>query len=310
MKYLLRAVAFVLVLVSGISFLGWNSITYAKDSEDYTIDEINRILEASSTTQTIVVSEIEMIEQMIAKGVITEEQLNHEMQKLSAASFAELRNKGYTNSQIESIKDYDASMDALNYIKSGSQEAYVTFRYGLAGSDNTKKAVRIAYDIIWSKVPLFCFTDGFGIGWIATDKDSKELATIVTEVVSTGMVYSVDGSEWIGTREATLDTNTPGIVAGEIALGKADGNYVKRIGGMIMVETQAGSYNLETIRIFVAYAHSYLFIETGIGVAIDFEKVGLNITFSPKKRQEMLIRDNHTFRYSDLDIIEAPNDEL
>lgn len=117
MKYLLRAVAFVLVLVSGISFLGWNSITYAKDSEDYTIDEINRILEASSTTQTIVASEIEMIEQMIAEGVITEEQLNHEMQKLSAASFAELRNKGYTNSQIESIKDYDASMDALNYIK-------------------------------------------------------------------------------------------------------------------------------------------------------------------------------------------------
>ncbi len=310
MKYLLRAVAFVLVLVSGISFLGWNSITYAKDSEDYTIDEINRILEASSTTQTIVASEIEMIEQMIAEGVITEEQLNHEMQKLSAASFAELRNKGYTNSQIESIKDYDASMDALNYIKSGSQEAYVTFRYGLAGSDNTKKAVRIAYDIIWSKVPLFCFTDGFGIGWIATDKDSKELATIVTEVVSTGMVYSVDGSEWIGTREATLDTNTPGIVAGEIALGKADGNYVKRIGGMIMVETQAGSYNLETIRIFVAYAHSYFFIEVGAGVAIDFEKVGLNITFSPKLKQEMLVRDNHTFRYSDLDIIEAPNDEL
>ena len=53
-------------------------------------------------------------------------------------------------------------------------------------------------------------------------------------------------------------------------------NYVKRIGGMIMVETQAGSYNLETIRIFVAYAHSYFFIEVGAGVAIDFEKVGLD----------------------------------
>lgn len=77
-----------------------------------------------------------------------------------------------------------------------------------------------------------------------------------------------------------------------------------------MVETQAGSYNLETIRIFVAYAHSYLFIETSVGVAIDFEKVGLSITFSPKKTQEMMVRDNHTFRYSDLDIIEAPNDEL
>lgn len=85
MKHLFKAAAFVLVLALTISLLGWGATTYAyaKDSKDYTIDEIDKILEASSTTQTIVASETEMIEQMIAEGMITKEQLNHELQKLS-----------------------------------------------------------------------------------------------------------------------------------------------------------------------------------------------------------------------------------
>ena len=60
--------------------------------------------------------------------------------------------------------------------------ATVKFLYGLAGSGSRQK-VTIAYDIKWSERPIYVGIDSFGIGWIAADSSSHQLATKTASAV-------------------------------------------------------------------------------------------------------------------------------
>lgn len=293
------------VIACTLAFLLMNLMcvdAYANQKDEYSIDRIQHLLESSAAKQTIVVSEAQIMKQLIAGNEVTRNQLKKELSELSRLSIIDLRNKGYTISQIESIKAYDGNIDALEYAIKTSSDAKLTFSYGLAGSDNTRKSVRIAYDIRWSSCPLFTFTDSFGIGWVAADRSSYELATKITETVGIGVIYNFN-DEVIGTRDVDMDTHTAGVVTGTIPIGSAGGNFVKNIGGLVMVETQSGSYNMDTIQIFVAYAHTVLSFHISAGVRIQYKKVGPSISFTPTLRQKMLVEGNSTFKFNSQDVI-------
>lgn len=177
------AMTIVLMSITSIQVNAATNSTYS----NYESNNATQLLDNSSNTQTIVASECEILDEMIAEKVITREDLNSDLLELSNDSEKELKSAGYNDSQIILIKNYDGESDALEYISTNARSATstytnptLTFRYGLAGSNNTKKKVRVAFDITWSACPFFTLTDSFGIGWIVADSNSYELATKTT----------------------------------------------------------------------------------------------------------------------------------
>lgn len=276
------------------------------------LEEVSEFLDNSQTTQTMVISERELIDNMIAEGSITREDLNKNLEELASQSENDLRISGYNEKQISAIMSYEEGEDAYNHIyNSGvmtrsTADAAVTFRYGLAGN-NTRRQVTIAYDMTWSDCPFWTFTDSFGVGWVAADDESGYLATKIDSSIASVDYFTVDGENAGLYRDIEMDTFSNRAVVGNPILGGADGNYGKHIGGITKVSTQSDSYNMDTIQLFVAYAHTMVTIDFSWEVTLGVDISDTTITFSlnPDVKQEMMARANHTFAYNDDNFVEA-----
>lgn len=270
-------------------------------AENYQLDDISNLLSNLENKQVVQASENEMLQKMIDNNQITREELNKDLYEKSTLNKESLKSKGYTESQIETIQSYDGTSDALAY--TASSASTLIFQYGLAGT-GTKKKVMIAYDLTWTTCPFFTITDSFGIGWIAADSNSNELMTETVSATGEALYYTMDG-ELTGSRNININTNTNGVATGNPIIGSAGGSYAKRMGGVINVKTQSASYNMQTIQIFVAYAHTVLSIHVSAGVTIGWEKISGGITFAPTARQEMIVQDHHNFSYNSQAVIVA-----
>ena len=74
--------------------------------------------------------------------------------------------------------------------------------------------------------------------------------------------------------------------------------YGKHISGTVGVGTQSNSSNMETIQIFVAYAHSTVSVTFSADVALQWKQVGMSINFTPQKKTTIIARGNATFKYN------------
>ena len=72
----------------------------------------------------------------------------------------------------------------------------------------------------------------------------------------------------------------------------------KHISGTVGVGTQSNSSNMETIQIFVAYAHSTVSVTFSADVALQWKQVGMSINFTPQKKTTIIARGNATFKYN------------
>lgn len=278
-------------------------------------NEACEMLDTMPTTQTIATTEREMIEGMLEDGSITRADLNQEFSELAQEPVDELQEKGYTDTQISIITSYEEGEDAFNHIfnpnpytRAAAQSgAEVTFRYGLAGS-NTRKSLTIAYDMMWSECPMFTFTDSFGIGWITADSGSYEIVTKTDSAAAQVQYYDPSTETYANLyRDVTMDKSENGVVVGTPIMGSASGNYGKHISGVTKVSTQSGSYNIDTIHLFVAYAHTTLAFTFDWEVMLEWEKVSAAISFIPRPRQEIIAQGDHTFRYNSQSVITADN---
>jgi hypothetical protein len=293
-RILTLAFASLMVFSTGIT-------TYAAAIKDSNVD-VRELLDSLENTQIIQISEYELLTNMVKANQISNEDLNNELYEMSALKEEELLNRGFSDSQIELIKNYDGTTDALMYTAAASST--LTFEYGLAGT-GTRKQVKIAYHITWSSCPFWTFTDSFGIGWIAADSSSRELVTETVSAIGEVGYYTVDGSTKTGSRSISMKTNSNGVVTGNPIIGSAGGSYGKVISGVIDVKTQSGSYNMQTLQIFVAYAHTTVSVEIGVGVTLTWNKVNGAITFKPTSKQTMMVQDYHNFTYNSQDVIVA-----
>ncbi|HAP5615539.1 TPA: hypothetical protein IU069_002401 [Enterococcus faecalis] len=267
------------------------------------VEEASSMLDDLTNTQEFVVSEKEIVSQMLSEKTKTREDLNEELGELSKQNLSELTKKGYNESQIEKIKNYEIGEDAFNYLFSDenyslrSNGAHVTFRYGLAGA-NTRRNITIAYDMKWSSCPFFTFTDSFGIGWIAADSNSYEIVTKTDSSMAQVNYYTVSGNNAGLYRNVTMDTSENGVVVGAPIIGSANGHYGKHIGGITKISTQSNSYNIDTIHLFVAYAHTTIAVSLDWDVMLEWNKVSGAINFIPRPRQDIISQGDHTFRYN------------
>lgn len=286
-----------------------NAFAAENDTKDFVygnafvVEEASSMLDDLTNTQEFVVSEKEIVSQMLSEKTKTREDLNEELGELSKQNLSELTKKGYNESQIEKIKNYEIGEDAFNYLFSDenyslrSNGAQVTFRYGLAGA-NTRRNITIAYDMKWSSCPFFTFTDSFGIGWIAADSNSYEIVTKTDSSMAQVNYYTVSGNNAGLYRNVTMDTSENGVVVGAPIIGSANGHYGKHIGGITKISTQSNSYNIDTIHLFVAYAHTTIAVSLDWDVMLEWNKVSGAINFIPRPRQDIISQGDHTFRYN------------
>ena len=178
--------------------------------------------------------------------------------------------------------------------------ATVKFLYGLAGSGSRQK-VTIAYDIKWSERPIYVGIDSFGIGWIAADSSSHQLATKTASAVGeVSYCYASTGNSAGLSSSVDMDTSQSGGVVGTpvIINHQNTSTYGKHISGTVGVGTQSNSSNMETIQIFVAYAHSTVSVTFSADVALQWKQVGMSINFTPQKKTTIIARGNATFKYN------------
>ena len=60
----------------------------------------------------------------------------------------------------------------------------------------------------------------------------------------------------------------------------------------------SGTLYMETIQIFVAYAHSTVSVTFSADVALQWKQVGMSINFTPQKKTTIIARGNATFKYN------------
>lgn len=274
------------------------------------VKQSSEVLDSLQNTRTIVIEEKDIIKKMLEDNTISREYLNKKMEILSHSSIQDLLKKGYNFQQIRQIKNYSIEQDAYEYLYSNitnykKDQPKVTFRYGLAGS-NTKKDITIAYDIKWSSCPLFTFTDNFGIGWIAADSNSYELVTKTNSTMAQINYYDPKTEKHSGTyRNVSMNKSTNGVVIGSPIMGNAEGNYGKHMGGITKISTQSNSYNIDTIHVFVTYAHTGIAIGLDWGIGLDWEKVSGIISFTAKPRQTVIAEGDYIFNYNSQGDVEA-----
>lgn len=97
-----------------------------------------------------------------------------------------------------------------------------------------------------------------------------------------------------------MDTSQSGGVVGTpvIINHQNTSTYGKHISGTVGVGTQSNSSNMETIQIFVAYAHSTVSVTFSADVALQWKQVGMSINFTPQKKTTIIARGNATFKYN------------
>ena len=228
--------------------------------------------------QEVFGSEKDMIEEMLSSGELTPQDLKQHLLELAEQPSSVLVERGFSESQIAIIEEY----------------------YGLAGSGSRQK-VTIAYDIKWSERPIYVGIDSFGIGWIAADSSSHQLATKTASAVGeVSYCYASTGNSAGLSSSVDMDTSQSGGVVGTpvIINHQNTSTYGKHISGTVGVGTQSNSSNMETIQIFVAYAHSTVSVTFSADVALQWKQVGMSINFTPQKKTTIIARGNATFKYN------------
>ncbi len=112
--------------------------------------------------------------------------------------------------------------------------------------------------------------------------------------------YTVDGEYAYLYRDVEMNDFSNCVIIGNPILGSANGNYGKHIGGKTEISTQSGSYNIDTIQIFVAYGHTMMTFDLSWDVSLSFDISDIGISFGPSidVEQEIMAQGKHTFKYN------------
>ena len=165
-----------------------------------------------------------------------------------------------------------------------------------------KKAVTNTRRITLTKQKLLLGAKNWRyIGWIAADSSSHQLATKTASAVGeVSYCYASTGNSAGLSSSVDMDTSQSGGVVGTpvIINHQNTSTYGKHISGTVGVGTQSNSSNMETIQIFVAYAHSTVSVTFSADVALQWKQVGMSINFTPQKKTTIIARGNATFKYN------------
>lgn len=203
----------------------------------------------------------------------------------SQSAYLTKTNYNYARKHQQGI---DRLVNDLQKLTQTTQHSYIAYQ-------------RNTYDIKWSERPIYVGIDSFGIGWIAADSSSHQLATKTASAVGeVSYCYASTGNSAGLSSSVDMDTSQSGGVVGTpvIINHQNTSTYGKHISGTVGVGTQSNSSNMETIQIFVAYAHSTVSVTFSADVALQWKQVGMSINFTPQKKTTIIARGNATFKYN------------
>lgn len=266
------------------------------------VEMAEKLLNKSTQKQAVIVTEKEYMEQMMEVDPTAREKFNSRAAELSTQSTGSLLNMGYSMNQARSIHNYKEGEDAFNYFF-GPQSTYasakLTMLFGLAGSDNTKKTVKIAFDTTWSSPPLYLYRDSIAIGWILADSMSKEIMAKIDNYDVGIQYYSRSTEKQTSSADINIEHQKNFGISGEVPMTTSISDYAKKTGGVITVSTQSNSYNISTVQIFAAYGQTTVRISVDTSVSINLLGGGGTVNFQPKAtvEQTLIIDSAATFDY-------------
>lgn len=311
MKGFSRYTAVTLIFSLLISF-AIPSVTSAKAIDIYnlnSVNEIKKIVDASSTKTTIVVDEISYVQQLLSYSEdelydmgCTEEEVeeiqnfdyNTALLELSEKSTYELENIGYSDSQIQNLKYYDGTSDAVSYIQAkGLSNAKLTLNYS-PWLVNNQSQFNILWYTSWSSAPIFQGTDIVAVCWQACTKNSSLISMKYRET-PTCIVDYYNSSVYCSSVNITPSVSI-GSTSFSIPMSKAIGKlntYAKEVAGNIQLLTQSGSSNLYTIQFLVGYGHSTVTLSPNV----TFSTGGTSLDISFSLTMQELKKIAATYKY-------------
>lgn len=274
-----------------------------ESSEADLLQSVSDFLDNSPTTQTIEVTEGEMVAQMLEDHEISRADLNNELLTLSLLPKKELEDMGYGEEQVNVIKKYNEGEDAFTHLygsrSTAATNATLRFRYGVAGTTNTKKTVQIAYDMSWSQRPVSTYADAFFVGWTAADSTSNPVVTKIDSASASVDYHTNDGN--YPTSESLDLEIYPNYLIGKPLIGPNYVRYAYHISGLAMVTSQSESYNMASLTVYIRYAHTVKSLSVdSVGFSIDTGGgASFSISLKNEEKQEMIVQGYTPYMYSD-----------
>lgn len=220
---------------------------------------------------------------------------NQDLVNLSKKDATELEKIGYSNKQIEKIKAYDGTTDAIDYAQANSlSNATLSLSY-MPYSSSSTSTFGIWWTYEWSSIPIFQGTDIVAFNWVASTKSSSVISMSYSSVPTAYTNYCYTDNTYYQTVDLQPTYNIGNLYV-NIPMSKNVGSlqlYARSGGGFISLKTQSGSSNLYSMQILSAYGHSTITLAPSVSFDTSGVSVGISFAFS----MQDLSRSVHTYKY-------------
>ncbi len=309
MKKKLKCIMSVLLLTL-LTITAMPNVATAQSSNKTDQDSINQITESSQVEITEVVDEITLVKKIksytedeLYELGCTEDEVkyikNYDYNKvladLSKKDTKVLEKMGYSNYQIKKLKEYDGTIDAIDYLQSYSL-SNATLTLSFRPNFCNTKSFYFNYNWLWSSPPIFQGTDIIAFTWVACTSSSSYISMKYDSTPWAYVHYYFEDNDTYFTSFTVNPTYAIGNCSLNIDMKKEvlDADFYPKIGeGYIELSTQSGSSNLYSIQILGAYGHSTITLFPS--VSFDTSGVSLGISFA--WTMEELSRGIRTYKY-------------
>lgn len=303
---LIIALFFTVIFNPSTAFASTYNLNYITN-EALDHDEIVEYLSKNALTETILMSEVDYIrnlmsytkEELVELGCTIDEaneilnfDFNQKLIEFVDDNGDNLDTMGYSPSEINSLKSYDGTEDALEYIEANALSATLTVQWA-PWLINTTNQFRILYTTTWDDRPIFTYNDIIAIGFVAYNSSSVPIGMKYDETPSCN-VQTYSGSNLKGTKSYTPDTITTNSVSFKFPMTTIQPDYAKITSGSVRISTVSNSNNLYRLSFIFAYGHTVI----GIGSpSVDFSVTGISVSLSFSFTTETTYRRLRTYKY-------------
>lgn len=284
--------------------------------EPQTYEEITDYLKRNANTEVVEIKEIDYLKQLQALQAYSKEELveagytekdaeeiidydfNEELLKFTQKPVDEFKAMGYTNSQIKKFREYDGTIDAIEYLEINAlSSATLTVSWLPLAALCNRNQFRIIYNTEWNTSPMITAKDMIAIAWVAADSFSNVKAMKYDEAPTLTVKYYDGWNNLVYSPTLSANSlNHTSLADFDIAMSMQQAlGWAKFTAGSIKVSTQSNSNNIETIAFVLCYGHTVITLGSP-SLSIDISGQG-SLSISPSWQTENTYNVYRVYKY-------------
>lgn len=313
-KKVITTVLTIAIFLSSTAVTQAFASTKEMDKEPQTYEEIRDFLNENANTEMIEINELDYMKQLqslqsyskedlIEAGYTVndaEEIINYDFNTelfdiIQNLSVDEFKARGYTNSQIKKFKEYDGTIDAIEYLEINALSSATLTVQWAPYLINNKNQFRIIYNTEWNTCPIFTYKDLIGICWVAANASSVPLAMKFDETPTLTIRY-YEGTNYIMSETISATSTSNSRADFGIVMSSQQGiMYAKMCSGSIKISTLSDSNNMSTIAFAFCYGHTTISIGSP-SLSYDTSGQG-SISITPSWQTENTYNKTRVYKY-------------